>query len=88
MIHINVVHLRVHFDEQMPNVHPLPDKWLPVAIAPSDVDLEVCVLDERGLHALIFPVHRVGSHWVDASNKERIDIMPTHWRRWTENTRV
>jgi hypothetical protein len=88
LIHINVVHLPRAFDAQMLNVHPLPDKWLPVSIAPPDADLEVCVLDERGLHALIFPVHKRGLDWVDASTKKRIDVMPTHWRRWTERTRV
>jgi hypothetical protein len=72
----------------MANVHPLPDKWLPVAIAPPDEDLEVCVLDERGLHALIFPVHKRGSEWVDASTAKRIDIGPTHWRKWTHKSYV
>jgi len=85
LIHINVVHLPRAFDAQMPNVHRLPDNWLPVAIAPSDADLEVCVLDERGLHALIFPVHRRGIDWVDAVTKKRIEVAPTHWRKWNEN---
>ena len=34
----------------MPNVYPLPDKWLPVAIAPPDADLEDWIengVDER-----------------------------------------
>ena len=66
----------------MANVHVLPDKWLPVAIAPFEVDLEVCVVDKTGIHALIFPVRRVGSHWVDAKTNKRIDIGPTHWHRW------
>jgi hypothetical protein len=69
----------------MANVHPLPDKWLPVSIAPFDADLEVCVIDKRGaVHALVFPVHRRGFDWVDAATKKRIDIVPTHWRRWRE----
>jgi hypothetical protein len=66
----------------MANADPLPDKWLPVAIAPSNADLEVCVLDERGLHAVVFPVHKRRTGWVDAVTKKRIDIAPTHWRRW------
>jgi hypothetical protein len=72
----------------MANMHLLPDKWFPVAIAPSDADLEVCVLDERGFHTLVFPVHKHGTAWVDSVTKKRIDIMPTHWRKWTENIRV
>lgn len=58
-----------------------PDKWLPVSIAPADVDLEVCVMDKRGNHALVFPVRKLGTAWVDASTKKRIDIQPTHWRK-------
>ena len=66
-------------------VHSLPDKWLPVSIAPSDNDLEVCVIDKQAIHALVFPVRKNGTEWVDASTKKRIDIQPTHWRKWTEN---
>jgi hypothetical protein len=88
LMHINAVGALPALHIQMPNVHPLPDKWLPVAIAPSDVGLEVCVLDERGLHALVFPVHKRGIEWVDASTKKRIDIAPTHWRKWSESTAV
>ncbi|MFZ0621765.1 MAG: hypothetical protein WAM76_07175 [Pseudolabrys sp.] len=61
-----------------------PDKWLPVSIAPSDADLEVSVMDKRGIHALLFPVRKSGTDWVDASTKKRIDIAPTHWRKWSD----
>jgi hypothetical protein len=69
----------------MERVHSLPEKWLPVSIAPSDADLEVCVMDNRGIHALVFPCRKLGTEWVDASTKKRIDIQPTHWRKWTAN---
>jgi hypothetical protein len=62
-----------------------PDKWLPVSIAPSDADLEVSVMEKRGSHALVFPVRKSGTDWVDASTKKRIDIQPTHWRKWTDH---
>ena len=41
-------------------MHSLPAGWLPVSIAPSDGDLEVCALDYDGIvHALVVPVsHR------------------------------
>jgi len=65
-------------------VHSLPEKWLPVSIAPSDADLEVCVMDERGIHALVFPVRKNGIDWVDASTKKHVDIRPTHWRKWND----
>jgi hypothetical protein len=63
-----------------------PDKWLPVSIAPSDADLEVSVMDKRVIyHALVFPVRKSGTDWVDASTKKRIDIAPTHWRKWADH---
>jgi hypothetical protein len=62
-----------------------PDKWLPVSIAPSDADLEVSVMDKASIHALVFPVRKSGTDWVDASTKRRVDIEPTHWRKWTDN---
>jgi hypothetical protein len=40
----------------MTHVHSLPAEWLPVSNAPSDADLEVCVMDYDGIiHALVFP---------------------------------
>jgi hypothetical protein len=70
----------------MGDVHKLPGTWLPVSIAPSDADLEVCVIDRHGLvHALVFPVRKSGTDWIDASTKKRVDIGPTHWRKWAEN---
>ena len=56
-------------------------KWLCVSLAPSDADLEVWVMDNRGIHALIFPCHKNGAEWVDASTKKHIDIELTHWRK-------
>ena len=70
--------------QAMADIHPLPKKWLPVSIAPPDTDLEVCVMDRNEIHALIFPV-RKGTDWVDAQTKKRIDIAPTHWRKWNDN---
>ena len=69
----------------MTHVHPLTAEWLPVSIAPFDVDLEVCVMDYDGIvHALVFPCRKNKTEWVDASTKRHIDIQPTHWRKWTE----
>ena len=73
----------------MANVHALPDKWLPVSIAPIDTDLEVGVMGKRDdVVSLVFPVRKRGTDWVDAATKKLIDITPTHWRKWTEKTRV
>jgi hypothetical protein len=48
------------------SVHPLSTNWLPVSIAPSDRDLEVCVMDKGIVHALVFPVRKSANDWVDA----------------------
>jgi hypothetical protein len=41
-------------------MHSLPAEWLPVSMAPSDGDLEVCVLNYDGIvHALEFPCHKM-----------------------------
>ena len=69
----------------MVKIHSLPEKWLPVSIAPPDTDLEICVMDRGAVHALIFPVRRNKTDWVDAKTKKRIDIAPTHWRTWNNN---
>jgi hypothetical protein len=61
-----------------------PDKWLRVSIAPFDVDLEVCVIDKRSVHPLVFPCRRAAGGWVDAATRRPLDIAPTHWRRWGE----
>jgi hypothetical protein len=45
-------------------------------------------MEKRGVHALVFPVRRSGSDWVDALTKRRIDIQPTHWRKWTDTVEI
>jgi len=69
----------------MSDVHRFSDKWLPVSIAPGDTNLEVGVMDKRGdVVALVFPVRKKGTYWVDAVSKKPIDIGPTHWRAWRD----
>ena len=40
-------------------------------------------MDKFGIHALVFPVRKNGGEWVDAVTNERVDVDPTHWRKWT-----
>jgi hypothetical protein len=61
-----------------------PDKWLPVSIAPTGVDLELCVMGRDGVHALVFPCRRTDAGWVDPATQKRLDIAPKHWRRWPD----
>jgi hypothetical protein len=67
----------------MAQIHALTEKWLPISIAPSDDDLEACVIENGEVYAVAFPCLRIGDAWVDASTRKRIDIQPTHWRLWT-----
>jgi hypothetical protein len=62
-----------------------PGEWLPIATAPSDADLEVCVIDSHGIHVLLSPCRKSGKYWLDVSTKKYVDIQPTHWRNWTNN---
>jgi hypothetical protein len=56
--------------------------WLPIALAPSGCDLEVCVIDHQGVHALVFPCRRAGIDWVNAVSGGLVEVHPTHWRIW------
>ena len=56
--------------------------WEHVATAPFDRDLELAVIDDDGLHALVFPCRRIQSGWIKVETKERLDVRPTHWREW------
>jgi hypothetical protein len=37
----------------MTHIHSLPAEWLSVSIAPSDGDLEVCVMDYDGMETTV-----------------------------------
>jgi hypothetical protein len=51
-------------------MQPDASRDAPVSIAPSESDLEVCVIDRRGeVHGLIFPCRKNGRDWVDAVTK-------------------
>jgi len=51
---------------------------------PPDKRVGLAILDGDGLHELIFPCYRVEDHWVDADRKIRVDVLPTHWREWSQ----
>lgn len=54
---------------------------LPVE-APFEQDIELAVIDDEGVHALVFPCQRRLDGWVNAVTGEVLDIHPTHWRLW------
>ena len=55
--------------EIMAQIHSLPRTWQEILSAPTGVDLEVCVIDKQGVHALVFPCHKQGGAWIDPVNK-------------------
>jgi len=57
--------------------------WQAVAVAPTDQDVEVAVIDRDGEHPVVFPCRRIADGWVSANTRRRVDIRPTHWRPWT-----
>ena len=56
--------------------------WRLISTAPFDCDLELAVLDAEGEHALVFPCRRVPGGWIKVTNKQWVDVRPTHWREW------
>ncbi|HEY2228280.1 MAG TPA: hypothetical protein VGI22_11205 [Xanthobacteraceae bacterium] len=60
----------------------LRDDWIPIASAPFDQELELSVIEENEVHALLFPCRRTARGWVNASIKASVSVRPTHWRPW------
>ena len=61
--------------------------WNAIQSAPREISLELSVIDEQGIHALIFPCRRSGNAWVNALTGARVDVRPTHWRLWQKEER-
>ena len=59
-------------------------QWQAVSSAPFDRDLELAVIDSRGIHTLVFPCRRVLRGWIKAATNEPVIVRPTHWREWDE----
>jgi hypothetical protein len=50
--------------------------------APFDSDLELAVVNHKGMHALVFPCRRIVKGWLKSGTQEQIYVRPTHWREW------
>jgi hypothetical protein len=57
--------------------------WQPTSTAPLEIDLEVAIIDADGAHALVFPCRRTRDGWIDTSSRRRLELSPTHWRKWS-----
>jgi hypothetical protein len=66
----------------MERLHDQCGGWLPISLAPQDRDLEVCVIDRDGVHALVFPCRRAGPDWIKATSRTLVEIHPSHYRAW------
>jgi hypothetical protein len=66
----------------------LMHEWHPISTAPFDRDLELSVIENGEVHALIFPCSRTGSGWLNASTGKIVVVDPTHWRSWLESDGV
>ena len=60
--------------------------WHKIANAPFDRDLELAVIDEDGVHAIVFPCRRILGGWVKVQTKRQVELQPTHWRDWAKQT--
>lgn len=69
----------------MTQVRATSGEWLSISTTPPAGNLEVGVMDYDGvIVALPYPCHKIGSDFVDASDRRRVDIQPTHWRKWAD----
>jgi hypothetical protein len=66
----------------MENKNAHSSNWSPIATAPADVALELCIYDSGEYHALAFPCRRNGVGWSDVRLNKMVPIRPTHWRLW------
>jgi hypothetical protein len=60
--------------------------WNPIATAPADAELELCVHEAEEYRILAYPRRRNGVGWFDVRLNRMVAIRPTHWRPWGERT--
>ena len=60
------------------------DDWHPISSAPYDRDLELAVIENGEVFALMFPCRRKSGHWAHATTGKGVPVDPTHWREWRE----
>ena len=77
----------IYVKARMAALRKMESMWHPIATAPFDCDLELAVIDADGPHSLVFPCRRILGGWVKAETRSRIDVHPTHWRRWKWSAR-
>ena len=61
----------------------IEDSWQPISTAPFSSELELAVMNGSGAFVLVFACRRMVGGWLNVAKGKRIEIQPTHWRRWT-----
>ena len=56
--------------------------WQSIDTAPFGQDLQLSVIENGEVHALIFPCRRTEGGWLRGLTKQIVSIRPTHWRQW------
>jgi hypothetical protein len=74
----------IYVKADRPRARQASPMWQHIATAPFDSNLEIAVIDGDGPHALVFPCRRILGGWMNAETKERLEVHPTHWRRWED----
>jgi hypothetical protein len=70
------------YDYSITQAFMTDDTWQPINTAPFDCDLELAVVEGKETHALVFRCRRASAGWINATTGERINVDPTHWRKW------
>lgn len=60
------------------------DDWQPISSAPRDRDLQLSVIEDGEVYALVFPCRRKSGQWAHAKTGKLVEVDPTHWRDWTD----
>jgi hypothetical protein len=62
---------------------PKRDGWRAITSAPFDQDIELSVIEDGEVHALLFACRRTARGWANASANAAVSVRPTHWRPWS-----
>jgi hypothetical protein len=58
--------------------------WQPISTAPFDRDLQLSVIENGKVYALVFACRRTQAGWIDARTGKSVFVDPTHWRVWSD----
>jgi hypothetical protein len=76
-----IVRVRIRCDKvEDSDALPISSDWQPISSAPFNRDLELAVINDDGVRALVYPSRRILGGWIKSESKARINAQPTHWR--------